>query len=57
MEIAGGSAKKPATPPCVCKCGRKICVFKAVLAAGPIVCGICDTEFTPHETEDDEPKG
>ena len=53
VEITGGAAKKPATPPCVCGCGRKIRVAKSILAAGPIVCGVCDTEFTPDINGDD----
>ena len=49
VETSAGAVKKPTTPPCVCGCGRKIRVSKSVLAAGPIVCGICGTEFTPDD--------
>ncbi|MBW3643024.1 MAG: hypothetical protein KY447_08945, partial [Actinobacteria bacterium] len=30
----------------VCGCGRKLRVAPTVLAAGPIVCGLCEAEFT-----------
>jgi hypothetical protein len=30
----------------VCRCGRKLRVAPTVLAAGPIVCGLCEAEFT-----------
>jgi hypothetical protein len=30
----------------VCGCGRKVRVAPTVLAAGPIVCGLCEREFT-----------
>lgn len=30
----------------VCGCGRKLRVAPTVLAAGPIVCGLCEVEFT-----------
>ncbi len=46
---AGGKASSP--PPCVCACGRRIRVAPTVLAAGPITCGICDTDFAPEEAQ------
>lgn len=49
VEIGGGRAKKPSPPPCVCGCGRRIRVSKSVLAAGPITCGVCGTEFTADD--------
>jgi hypothetical protein len=33
-----------------CECGRRIRVARTVLAAGPIVCGMCDTAFTSDES-------
>jgi hypothetical protein len=44
-------------PPAVCGCGRKIRVCKTVLAAGPILCGPCGTEFTTTTTTDPDSKG
>jgi len=57
VEIGGGKEKKPSPPPCVCECGRKIRVSPTVLAAGPITCGVCGTEFTTEpgdETADEQ---
>lgn len=48
-----GAGKKPAQPACVCECGRRIRVAKSVLAAGPILCGVRGTEFTPDQPDDD----
>jgi hypothetical protein len=42
------------TPPCVCDCGRRIRVSPSVLAAGPITCGLCGTDFAPRQA-DEEP--
>lgn len=50
-----GKAKKPGQPACVCDCGRRIRVAKSVLAAGPILCGVCGSEFTPEQPDIDEP--
>lgn len=36
------------------KCGRKIRVLPTVLAAGPITCGICGTDFAPDLPDQDE---
>ena len=44
-----GKAKTP--PPCLCECGRRIRVAPSVIAAGPITCGICETDFQPEEEE------
>jgi hypothetical protein len=33
--------------PCVCACGRRICVAAGVLAQAPIICGICQQPFGP----------
>ena len=52
VEIGtGGTRSKPA-PPLECDCGRRIRVGKAVLALGPILCGVCGTEFTADEPDD-----
>jgi len=47
----GPGTKKPGQPACVCACGRRIRVAKSVLAAGPILCGICGSEFTPEQQD------
>jgi hypothetical protein len=31
--------------PCVCACGRRIRVAPAVLALGPVICGVCSEPF------------
>ncbi|MBA2309356.1 MAG: hypothetical protein H0W01_08705 [Pseudonocardiales bacterium] len=55
VEIgAGGRAKKPTPPPCVCGCGRKIRLSPTVLAAGPITCGVCGSDFAPDVPEQDD---
>lgn len=47
VEVSGaGKSKTP--PPCVCGCGRRVRVAPSVLAAGPIFCGVCETEFEPE---------
>jgi hypothetical protein len=47
-EITTGRTSRPTNPPaCVCDCGRRIRVAPTVLAAGPITCGICGTDFQP----------
>jgi hypothetical protein len=38
----------------VCECGRRIRASKSVIVAGPIVCGICETEFRDQTPDDDE---
>ena len=54
LGAGDGKAKKPSQPACVCECGRRIRVAKSVLAAGPILCGVCGTEFTPDQPGDDQ---
>jgi hypothetical protein len=46
-------------PPALCGCepARRIRVARAVLAAGPIVCGCCGTEFTVDEPDPDTGDG
>lgn len=41
MSDGAGKPRKPGQPACVCDCGRRIRVAKSVLAAGPILCGLC----------------
>lgn len=53
----GGRVKKPSPPPCVCECGRRIRVSPAVLAAGPITCGVCGTNFAPDLPDTDDENG
>ena len=50
-EITDGGSRKPGPPPCVCGCGRRIRVAPSVLAAGPITCGACGTDFEPEEQD------
>lgn len=57
IEVTGGKAKKPGTPPAVCGCGRKIRIGKSALAAGPIVCGICACPFALDEDDSDDGGG
>ena len=57
VEITGGKDKKPSPPPCVCECGRKIRVAPTVLAAGPITCGVCGTDFAPDVPDQDDGDG
>lgn len=45
----GTTGKKKSPPPCVCDCGRRIRVAPAVLAAGPITCGACGSDFAPED--------
>ena len=52
VEVAGGKDKKPSPPPCVCECGRKIRVSPTVLAAGPITCGVCGTNFATDQPDE-----
>jgi hypothetical protein len=47
-EISTGTTRKPSTPPAVCDCDRKIRISAATLAAGPILCGLCGSEFAPQ---------
>jgi len=54
VEVPGGKEKKSSPPPCVCGCGRKIRVSLTLLAAGPITCGVCGTEFTTESGDEQE---
>lgn len=56
-EIAGAKPKKPTPPPCVCGCGRRIRVSPTVLAAGPITCGVCGSDFQPAQAGDEAGDG
>lgn len=44
-----GKSKSP--PACVCQCDRRIRVAPSVLEAGPITCGICETDFQPEQPD------
>jgi hypothetical protein len=35
-----------------CECGRRIRITESVLAAGPITCGLCGSEFAAADTDD-----
>ena len=51
----GGTGKTSRNNPaatCGCDPARRIRVARAVLAAGPILCGICATEFTTDDPEE-----
>jgi hypothetical protein len=50
-EITDTGTRKPGPPPCVCSCGRRIRVAPSVLAAGPITCGACGSDFEPEEQD------
>lgn len=57
VEPTGSGATKKTPPACVCGCGRRIRVAPSVLAAGPIVCGVCETNFEPDtDDETEEPR-
>lgn len=45
VEISGAGKAGKASPAAACGCDRKIRVSKSVLAAGPILCGICGGKF------------
>lgn len=56
----GGTGKTSRNNPaatCGCEPARRIRVARAVLAAGPILCGICDTEFTTDDPDADPGTG
>ncbi len=57
LEPTGTQAttKRPAQPACVCDCGRRIRIAPTVLAAGPITCGLCGTDFAPETDADEDP--
>lgn len=43
---AGGGGRNLAA--CVCECGRRLRMARSVLAAGPVICGVCSTQFVPE---------
>jgi hypothetical protein len=49
-----GTTTSRNNPPATCRCepARRIRVARSVLAAGPIVCGCCEAEFTVDEPDD-----
>jgi len=54
-ETATAPPAQKTTPACVCQCQRRIRVSPSVLAAGPITCGVCHTDFEPDVTDDEDP--
>lgn len=54
-----GTTTSRNNPPATCGCepARRVRVARSVLAAGPIVCGICGSEFTVDERQDDDNDG
>ncbi|MGD9989551.1 hypothetical protein [Pseudonocardia sp.] len=54
VEISGAGKTSKVSPAAVCGCDRKIRVSKSVLAAGPIVCGICGAEFAIPSSDEAE---
>lgn len=56
----GGTGKTSRNNPaatCGCEPARRVRVARAVLAAGPILCGICACEFTTDDPEEAEEQG
>jgi hypothetical protein len=45
-------AQRSKVAACVCGCPRRIRVAPGVLAAGPIICGVCGQPFEPDDTGD-----
>lgn len=45
----GGRASNNNGTAARCGCGRRVRVARSVLEAGPIICGLCGTEFEPPE--------
>jgi len=49
---AGGERETRKSPAAECGCGRKMRMAVSVLAKGPVVCGVCETEFSlPRQAE------
>jgi hypothetical protein len=51
-DSRGGRANKNNGLAARCGCGRRIRVSESVLAAGPITCGVCGSDFEPGEPVD-----
>ncbi len=49
----GGAPQRP--KPAECGCGRKMRMAPSVFARGPVVCGLCRTEFTVNRSLELEP--
>lgn len=48
----GGGRQTRKTPAAECGCGRKMRMAASVLAKGPVVCGVCESEFAmPRQAE------
>jgi hypothetical protein len=46
-ETEGGESKRKDNGAAACGCGRKLRMAPSTLAAGPVTCGLCHTEFQP----------
>lgn len=46
-ETEGGETKRKDNGAAACGCGRKLRMAPSTLAAGPVTCGLCHTEFQP----------
>ncbi len=56
-QTTGGTEKPKKPGPPACGCGRRIRVAVSVREAGPIVCGICEQQFTPDDRTDPDDSG
>jgi hypothetical protein len=56
-EDGGPGGGRTKVQPAQCGCGRRLRMAPTVLAAGPVICGVCDTEFTitPSRSAEREP--
>lgn len=43
--VAGGESPRTKVPPAECGCGRRLRMAPSVLARGPVICGVCGSEF------------
>lgn len=46
-ETEGGETKRKDNGAAACGCGRKLRMAPSTLAAGPVTCGLCHTDFQP----------
>lgn len=54
----GGERNRSKRPAAECGCGRKMRMAPSVLVRGPVVCGLCSTEFeTPRQASADPARG
>lgn len=50
-----GADRSRNAPSSTCGCGRKMRMHPATLAKGPVICGVCDTEFTTEASVRQQP--